>query len=478
MSTRGGLRDWSICLNAPDSVPTMNSDATAALLRVCRAALHGAPVDELTVATLAELRKVTMCDDAAFYDRPPDDPFLARIAREGVTTVESRVGDPAHHEIAVAVRTGAHSHGVLTIGSWEAEFGPSDREFLRELADVLSVAHRSERRRQAADVLFRRSRAVFDYNPGAKMLVDTATGLFVDVNHTAIVKYGYTRGQFLTMRPADLLEPGELDPFEGVGGADQDVATTFDAVHRRADGSRLDAHVTCISMHRDDDDIYVMTVQDMTERNDALARALKSETQLAHDSVHDRLTGLPNRWFLGEHLTAEISRARREHRKAAVLFIDIDCFKDVNDTMGHAAGDVLLREVAHRLRSATRRSDCIARTGGDEFVGVISNIADNELINLVRKLERVIAAPIRVPAGEINVTCSIGVALFPRDGEDPETLISNADSAMYRAKREGRAATRFFASNVASAMTTASAGLMTNSTPTFRSKRRSARSER
>lgn len=400
---------------------------------------------DLIAATRAELRAVTGCDDATFYDRPPEDPFLARIALEGITTVESRTGGP-QYELAVAVRTGSHSHGVLTIGSRRAEFGPSDREFLRELADVLSVAHRSERRRHAADVLFRRTRAVFDHNPGAKMLVDIATNHFVDVNQTAIRKYGYTRQQFLTMRPSDLLEPGEYDPFEGVGGVGQDIATAFDAQHRTADGSRLDAHVTCISMNRDDDDIYVMTVQDMTDRNDALARALKSETQLAHDVVHDRLTGLPNRWYLDEHLTAQIARARREGRQAAVLFIDVDCFKGVNDTRGHATGDLLLREVARRLRSATRRSDCIARMGGDEFIGVISNIADNELINLVRKLERVIALPIRAPDGEINVTCSIGVAIFPRDGEDAETLIRNADSAMYRAKREGRAATRFFAS--------------------------------
>jgi diguanylate cyclase (GGDEF)-like protein/PAS domain S-box-containing protein len=435
-------------LNVLDSVPALSASGTAALLRVCRAALHGAPVNDLIAVTCAELRAVTGCEDATFYDRPPEDPFLARIAHEGITTVEDRTGD-SQHELAVAVRTGSHSHGVLTIGSRRAEFDPSDREFLRELADVLSVAHRSARRRNAADVLFRRSRAVFDYNPTAKMLVDIATNYFVDVNQTAILMYGYTREQFLTMGPADLLEPGAEDPFEAASGAGQDFATKFDAPHRRADGSRLDAHVSCISMRRDDDDIYVMAVQDMTERNDALARAVKSEMQLAHDAVHDRLTGLPNRWFLDEHLTGEIARARREERQAAVLFIDVDCFKKINDTMGHGAGDLLLREVARRLRAATRRSDCIARMGGDEFVGVISNIADNELINLVRKLERVIAVPIHAPDGEINVTCSIGVAIFPRDGEDAETLIRNADSAMYRAKREGRAATRFFASNVA-----------------------------
>ena len=427
----------------------MSAEATAALLRVCRAALHGAPVADLIVATLAELRGVTMCDDAAFSDRSPDDPLFAGIAHEGVTSMDDRADGSAWHETSVAVRTGAHSFGTLTISSRHTEFVASDREFLRELADILSVAHRSDRRRHAADVLFRRSRAVFDFNPSAKMLVGLATNLFVDVNRTAVAKYGYTRERFLTMTPADLLAAGQPNALDGKIGMGEEATLTFDAVHRRADGSRLDAHVICISMQREDDDIFVMTVQDMTERNDALARALTSETQLAHDAVHDRLTRLPNRSFLEEHLATEIARARREGQKAAVLFIDVDCFKDVNDTRGHAAGDLLLRELARRLRSATRRSDCIARMGGDEFVGVISNIADNELINLVRKLERAIAMPIRLPGGEINVTCSIGIALFPRDGDDPETLIRNADSAMYQAKRGGRAATRFFGSNVA-----------------------------
>ena len=428
----------------------LHTDATAALLRVCRAALHGAGVNDLIATTLDELRQVTRCDDAAFHDRVPDDPFLAPFVRDGVTTVEVRADGAAWHETSVAVRTGSQSYGALTIGSRHTEFGPSDLEFLRELADILSIAHRSDRRRRAADVLFRRSRAVFDFNPSAKMLVDLATNLFVDVNRTAVAKYGYTREQFLTMTPADLLAAGQPNALDGKVGMGEEATLTFDAVHRRADGSRLDAHVICISMQRDDDDIFVMTVQDMTERNDALARALTSETQLAHDAVHDRLTRLPNRSFLDEHLATEIARARREGQQSAVLFIDVDRFKDVNDTMGHAAGDLLLRELARRLRSATRRSDCIARMGGDEFVGVISNIADSELINLVHKLEHAIALPIRLPGGEINVTCSIGVALFPRDGDDPEALIRNADSAMYQAKREGRAATRFFASNVAS----------------------------
>jgi diguanylate cyclase (GGDEF)-like protein len=188
-----------------------------------------------------------------------------------------------------------------------------------------------------------------------------------------------------------------------------------------------------------------MNIQDMTERNDALARALQSEAQLAHDALHDRLTGLPNRTLLYERLTAAIARARETNRAAAVLFIDVDQFKHVNDTMGHAAGDMLLRAIGERLRSTTRQTDCVARMGGDEFVAVFGEIAEvRQFAEVVRHLERVTAEPIRVPGGEITVTCSIGVALFPQDGHDAETLIVNADTAMYQAKRDGRATTCFF----------------------------------
>jgi len=130
---------------------------------------------------------------------------------------------------------------------------------------------------------------------------------------------------------------------------------------------------------------------------------------------------------------------------AAVLFIDIDEFKTVNDTMGHPAGDALLKEIADRLRSATRQLDCIARVGGDEFIAVLGDIAEiDHVTQVVRKLEQVAADPVRLPGGDLTVTCSIGVALFPGDGDDAETLIRNADTAMYQAKRDGRSATRFF----------------------------------
>jgi diguanylate cyclase (GGDEF)-like protein/PAS domain S-box-containing protein len=449
----------------------MSAETTSALLALSRAALRGVAWNELVHDALERLRDVTSCDVAAFYDvseahgpltlhedmrsdggleaLPPSDPYLVQTAgNRGAGSGEIRVpaGGENRHDVAIAVQTGTNRYGALTIGSKCVVTSTADRAFLDELAEILSIARRAERRRGAADLLFKRSRMVFEQNPNAKMLVDVVTNRFIDVNLTAIAWYGYTREQFLAMTPSDLLAPEDVERPDAKTATDPgEVTMTVDLRHRRADGSRLDAHVTSIAIAREDDNVYLMNIQDMTERNDALARALQSEAQLAHDALHDRLTGLPNRSLLNERLAAAIVRATETNLAVAVLFIDVDQFKHVNDTMGHAAGDTLLKEIGQRLCSATRQTDCVARMGGDEFIAVFGEIAEvHHFANVVRHLERVTAEPIRVPGGEITVTCSIGVALFPQDGRDAETLIRRADTAMYQAKRDGRATTCFF----------------------------------
>ncbi len=304
----------------------------------------------------------------------------------------------------------------------------------------------AERSKRAAEVPFRRGRDAFEHNPNPMLLLEAATLRYVDVNQAAIDVYGYTREEFLTKGPYDLREAGHIgDLAEALSKFDRDASNTIDTVHLRADGSRLDVHLTVVTVEHEDDRVYIVTVQDMTERNETLARALRSEALLAHDTLHDRLTGLPNRTLLNERLTAAVERARERNHMTAVLFIDIDEFKTVNDTMGHSAGDALLKEIARRLRSNARQVDCLARMGGDEFIAVLGDITNvDHAAEIARELARVTAEPIRIDDGEINATCSIGIAMFPRDGDDAETLIRNADTAMYQAKRAGRATACFF----------------------------------
>ncbi|MBI3529986.1 MAG: EAL domain-containing protein [Betaproteobacteria bacterium] len=181
---------------------------------------------------------------------------------------------------------------------------------------------------------------------------------------------------------------------------------------------------------------------------DVTSRKLDEEKLqfLAH---YDNLTELPNRSLFFDRLQQTILHARREGRAVAVVFVDVDHFKRVNDTLGHAAGDRLLQQVARRLESAVRAGDTVGRLGGDEFALILSNLANASDAGLVaQKLMDVLHKSFDVEGRELFVTASAGVTLFPDDSEDPDTLIKNADIAMYRAKELGRNAYQFFKSEM------------------------------
>ncbi|WP_183735612.1 EAL domain-containing protein [Rhizobium sp. BK275] len=155
---------------------------------------------------------------------------------------------------------------------------------------------------------------------------------------------------------------------------------------------------------------------------------------------HDDLTGLPNRAFLKERMAKILDQARRNNRKVTVAYIDLDNFKEINDTSGHAAGDEVLKETAARMANCVRASDMVVRLGGDEFLVVLVHQSSHDagIMRRLRELQKAISKPVRSEVGEIAVTSSIGVAAFPWDGATPDELLANADRAMYRAKQLGR----------------------------------------
>ncbi|MFB3776240.1 MAG: EAL domain-containing protein [Bryobacteraceae bacterium] len=162
-------------------------------------------------------------------------------------------------------------------------------------------------------------------------------------------------------------------------------------------------------------------------------------SRLAHQAQHDSLTGLPNRTLFKEKLHQALLHARKHGWHVAVLFIDLDRFKQINDTLGHPVGDALLQQVARRLEGCIRKTDSLARMGGDEFTILLTELSDSQYsAKVAQKLLDSLKAPIHVDGYELFITASIGISTFPRDGKDAATLERNADSAMYRAKNGGR----------------------------------------
>jgi diguanylate cyclase (GGDEF)-like protein len=183
----------------------------------------------------------------------------------------------------------------------------------------------------------------------------------------------------------------------------------------------------------------------------ALVRQREAEAKLAYAerveylAYHDGLTGLPNRSLFSKLLEQSIHQAHRYHRKLAVLFLDLDRFKQVNDTMGHEAGDELLKDVSVRLKSCLRDSDTVARLGGDEFVVLLPELEDEKYVATVaQKMLIAIARPFKLLGQDFRVTVSIGISVYPGDGEDEQTLKKNADIAMYQAKEEGKNNFQFY----------------------------------
>jgi diguanylate cyclase (GGDEF)-like protein/PAS domain S-box-containing protein len=206
----------------------------------------------------------------------------------------------------------------------------------------------------------------------------------------------------------------------------------------RLDGSRADVEMTGTAIHYRNAASVLAVARDVTERH-------QHEAALEHQALHDLLTGLPNRTLLHDRLTQAIRHAERYGTRLGVMFIDLDKFKFINDSMGHSVGDELLRATAARLLECVRDSDTVARLGGDEFVLLIDRVGDESTLpKLAQRTVQTLGEPLMLAGQSHRVTCSIGVSVYPADGQDAEQLLRQADLAMYRAKEAGRNNFQFF----------------------------------
>jgi len=202
--------------------------------------------------------------------------------------------------------------------------------------------------------------------------------------------------------------------------------------HVRLDGSVVYVELASASISLGGEECTLIVTRDITERK-------RYEAQLAHQATHDGLTDLPNRALLNDRLRQATASAQRRGRKVALVFIDLDNFKFVNDSFGHDVGDLVLKDIAARLLDTVRNADTVARLGGDEFVLLFVDIDHPQVVT--QTMERVLAAisrPILVTGQEFVLTCSAGISVYPLDAQDADLMLRNADTAMYRAKEKGR----------------------------------------
>jgi diguanylate cyclase (GGDEF)-like protein/PAS domain S-box-containing protein len=267
-------------------------------------------------------------------------------------------------------------------------------------------------------------------------------GYLTDANPPLCEMVGYTLEELRGRYVLDFVPPDQLGKVQAIMEAGEETAYESAILHR--DGRRLPIEFIVRSLERNGERMRMSIVRDIRDRHAA-------QEHIRHLALHDPLTGLPNRTSLMEHLSHMIVAARRNDSQLALLFIDLDHFKRVNDSLGHLVGDTLLQTLARRITESLRGTDVVTRFGGDEFIVLLPRTLQRmDVEEVALKLLAAIEVPVNADGRLISVTPSIGISMFPHDGETADDLIKNADTAMYLAKSRGRANFQFFTSEMAS----------------------------
>jgi diguanylate cyclase (GGDEF)-like protein/PAS domain S-box-containing protein len=280
-------------------------------------------------------------------------------------------------------------------------------------------------------------RALFDSANDAIILMDH--NLIIDCNKRALDLFQCTREQVIGHSTTEFWPESQRNgrstlqfSVEYIKAALHGEKKSREVTHKRLDGTLVHTDVTLNVFELKGKKYLQAIVRDITEKK-------AKEEMIAHMAFHDPLTGLPNRRLFDDRLYIALEYARRNNKKLAVMLLDMDKFKEVNDTLGHQVGDKLLKEVATRLSGLMRKSDTLARMGGDEFMFLLSQDINKleDVVFIANRFVNSFHEPFICNGAELVSSASIGIAICPDHGEDIETLVSHADIAMYQAKKEG-----------------------------------------
>lgn len=290
-----------------------------------------------------------------------------------------------------------------------------------------------------------RSRELIEGAPDSIFLSDQ-NGKLVMVNQYACDMLGVAQGDVVSKHIWELHRSGSREAYQQLCGTlAADEIRQFETEYQWGEGEKLPVDVRIRWLNWGDEKLILGFVRDITERKKVEAMLKLNEERLEFLAKHDPLTGLANRLLFQDRLEHATLLNERFETKVAILFLDLDRFKTINDTLGHETGDFLLQSVAERLLKCTRKMDTVARFGGDEFVVLLERIGNAEQVaRIAVKILSALAAPITIGPKELRVTASIGISLFPQHGKTMEVLMQHADVAMYKAKAFGRNTFRFY----------------------------------
>ena len=379
-----------------------------------------APLDRLrNVMLVAGFLAILLIFPVAYYLGSSITRPLTRLARS-MSAAEK--GD-------LSVRADTEAHGEV------GELATRFNQYMTKLSVFRDELKGEIDERTRAELQLKLFAMVFE-NALEGISITDKEGLIVAVNPSFTTITGYTAEEVIGKNPSVLKSNRhEPDFYSGMWTSLKENGSWQGEIwNRRKNGESYPEILSISSVHNDVGELtnYVAVFHDISDMK------LKDE-QIEHQAYHDALTGLPNRILVADRLGVAIAHAKRAGTKVAVLFLDLDNFKKINDSLGHSLGDMLIQSVAKRLLGEFRDADTIARLGGDEFLIVVENVADErEVVELADRLLRAFDESYIIKGNELFVTTSVGVTLYPEDGSTPDILIKNADMAMYQSKAKGK----------------------------------------